>query len=893
MKHLSEKTRRSALIAVLLLLLPATGMPLKAQGLGTGGAFDDWTLTKQATSIDIPVLVNDDLGDCTSPVLSILTPPTDGTATVDGASITFTPDAGYVGNATFTYQVDCDGRIASAEVTVNVLIDLPDNIGEQTCFIPAPAFIWDIAKEKQSDISSQDIRVHSYANILVGDVTGDGVPEIITLNYAWNTPRYSNAILIFNNDLTLQKAISGLPTAESYVTLSLALGDVDSDGVPEIIYGSGQNPDETLYRLYAYRADGTLVWTSNQPYIASTSDGRFHSSTISVADLDGDGNVEVFAGDRVFDGKTGNLLATLPAGGGRGMQLNPSMEGINGYLPAIGDVDEDGIQELVCGNTTYKVVINSRTDPAQNTVGIVGQINMVDGYSSLADIDGDGSVDVVVVGRPDEGDDSQMYVWSGKGTSGNQIGQTVLGTVYKLQPGDQGYNINYDTRYGQNGSRPFIGDINGDGKPEIAYTSFCQLSIFAYDTAANLFEQKYRVGTTDESAATTLSLFDFNLDGKSELVYRDETNLRIMQFTDDGTGFYTCVETTEPCLSDTHTEYPTVADIDNDGHAEIVVSGADANDMPYNNGSVNDNIRVMIFGSPSNSWAAARKVWNQHGYNAINVNEDLTLPRVPINPTTLFPGNDGITGTSDDVRPFNNFLKQQTILSKWGEPLWLAPDAQIVETDTTTIFSYNETAGEMTVNVRVTNAGDASFQSPFHVTVYKNEIGNTPSYTYTYEGVIGVGDTVTISFEIPGFTDPGDWFPHNSLVLKVNDNGNGENEQTVCDDSMTEYRYYGTMPTEQDVCQGAAGEMACIFTLSSGDTYQWQSSSDNLIWTDIQNATAKTFLPADQGRGITYYRVIVTGDASTNNEEVTSATVNIRVRSCSMPVNPHIRGRMR
>jgi hypothetical protein len=38
----------------------------------------------------------------------------------------------------------------------------------------------------------------------------------------------------------------------------------------------------------------------------------------------------------------------------------------------------------------------------------------------------------------------------------------------------------------------------------------------------------------------------------------------------------------------------------------------------------------------------------------VNVNEDLTVPRCPLNPVTVFPGRDGIIGTADDMRPFNN-----------------------------------------------------------------------------------------------------------------------------------------------------------------------------------------------------------------------------------------------
>ncbi|MDR2953541.1 MAG: VCBS repeat-containing protein [Prevotella sp.] len=735
------------------------------------------------------------------------------------------------------------------------------------------------------------MRVQPYANLLVGNIAGDanGIPKIITLNHLSTLPRYSDGIHIFNNDLTLYRSIP-VPISQTYVTLPLAIGDVDGDSIPEIIYGTGYgipngtiNSSDLQYRLQAYRADGTLVWTSNATYMQSpTAVAPFHSSSICIANLDGDDDVEIFIGDRVFDGKTGNLLATLPttpllsspvnmSTNGRGIHLNASSSGVtatNGYLPAIGDIDGDGILEIACGNTTYKVTINDRANPALNTVTIVGQIDMVDGYTSLADIDGDGITDVVVVGRPTDGADSQMYVWSGVGTSGNKIGQTVLGSSYKLVPGDPGYVATYAANYGKNGSRPFIGDIDGDGKPEIAYTSFALLGIFSYDTTTKQFVRRYRTGTTDASGATTLSLFDFNQDGRSEMVYRDETLLRIMQFSDNGSGGFNCTETTFPCLSGTHTEYPTIADIDNDGHAEIIVSGADPNDMPNGGGTLNSNIRVMVFGSPSNSWASARRVWNQHAYNAININEDLTVPRIQFYPTTVFPGADGLLSTTgDNVRPFNNFLQQQTTLSKWGTQLWLAPNGQISGTPE---FNYNETDDKMTITVKVYNAGDAIFQSPFYVTAYKDNVGSTPKRTYRYDNTIAVGETVTLSFDIEHFDR--DWEPYNFIVLKINDDGDdGTGNQAVCDDSQSQYRYYGLLPTSQEVCVGKEEMITCNFTLSAGDTYQWQSSKDNITWTNISGATAISYTPINQKRGTTYYRIIVTNDTAT--ETVNSASV--------------------
>ena len=62
--------------------------------------------------------------------------------------------------------------------------------------------------------------------------------------------------------------------------------------------------------------------------------------------------------------------------------------------------------------------------------------------------------------------------------------------------------------------------------------------------------------------------------------------------------------------------YPSVADVDNDGSAEILVAGESS--VPT----------LRVFGDATDGWASARRVWNQHSYHVTNVREDGTIPHV-------------------------------------------------------------------------------------------------------------------------------------------------------------------------------------------------------------------------------------------------------------------------
>jgi uncharacterized repeat protein (TIGR01451 family) len=250
--------------------------------------------------------------------------------------------------------------------------------------------------------------------------------------------------------------------------------------------------------------------------------------------------------------------------------------------------------------------------------------------------------------------------------------------------------------------------------------------MYVYDYDANLqkLTQKWNMYVNDESGIT---LFDFNQDNRFEIVYRDFTKLMVI----DGEthGELARID----CGSATANEYPLILDVNNDGHAEFVIVAGAANAL---------NGTVRIYGS--STWASARKVWNQYAYNAVNVNDDLTIPAHPLNPSTVFAGADGVIGTADDIRPYNNYLQQQTALDYTGSPVWLVPDAHPVYD----LSSSSFTDSIVSITLGVTNLGDAVLGPKVHVSLYKNNISGIALKSDSFPIEILPGDTalVTLSY---------------------------------------------------------------------------------------------------------------------------------------------------
>ncbi|MCD7972696.1 MAG: T9SS type A sorting domain-containing protein [Candidatus Azobacteroides sp.] len=726
------------ILSGLLVLLPAA---VGAQSsTAVFRANNDNVFVTPGVTIQFMALWNDELGECgESDVQMVLLDtegPFHGRAQLNAASkvIRYAPDVTdgvpFTGRDSLTYRITCKGQVSEARIYFHIS-NMPDNMEMEACAITLPATSWDI---KQVAVSDEFVQI--YAQPFVGDIDNDSILEIITLNsYA---TRLSNEILIFDPDLKLKKQIP-TPVIESYGACPLLIADVDGDGFGEIIIATGK---EDGYYLYCYRYDGTLMWTS-YPYSyfkttpPATPNGN--SAALIIGDINNDGYAEIIAGDRIFDARDGWLLADLPEDAPRGGMHS---SGCYIYMPVMADFDNDGRLEIACGSMVYKATITERSPSAyqeqKNIVTIVADISTdlpeerMDGYTSVADIDGDGFLDVVVVnGSRMNATNSYnsatlMYAWS-------PHKKQLLASVSP-------------TGNSRLGSRAFIGDVRGDGNPTICFTYSTGQSTeprggmvgYQYNKATGLFEKLFQKDTSDSSGGTTMSMFDFDLDGEVELIYRDETHLRILDKNGQD-------RIKIDCLSGTHTEYSVIVDVDKDGHADIIVSGA----LIEEGGSA--GIRLMRFSHPANTWAACRYVNNQHAYNPVYINQDLTVPQYPLNPATEFVSKDGTRRT----KPFNHFLQQVTDLNDEGETLFEGPDIYFDKNYRTSLL-WDATADRIDVSIAVNNMGNTTYANDLQVSTYlldgsQDPIGEYLIHQQTFPSVsIKEGIVELFSYEIPG-----------------------------------------------------------------------------------------------------------------------------------------------
>ena len=195
-----------------------------------------------------------------------------------------------------------------------------------------------------------------------------------------------------------------------------------------------------------------------------------------------------------------------------------------------------------------------------------------DGYTSISDINQDGKLDVIISTNSNT-NQTGLYVYTIVENSAVLLASTILPSGQGAPSGSVG--------------PAFIGDIDGTGSPVIGVTRPSLLLTYKYNGTANL-ELFWQITTSDGSGQTGLTMFDFNQDGIQEIVYRDETQLRII----NGTINPPIVLASFECFSGTGLEHPVIGDIDNTGESKIIVTGSNVSNGLERRG------KLMVFGAP-------------------------------------------------------------------------------------------------------------------------------------------------------------------------------------------------------------------------------------------------------------------------------------------------------
>ena len=329
------------------------------------------------------------------------------------------------------------------------------------------------------------------------DITHDGYPEVIASStdrklYVWDC----EGNLLPGWPKTLNDMAQSVPS----------VGDIDGDGDLEIVQGTRGMTSGGL--VYAFEADGTVM-----PGFPLSLSGNNISGAVTLADLDGDGDLELLAAERAYP--IGYLHIFHHDGNPYGANWPAELDHVPTGTPAVGDIDNDGFPEIVHMSYTSIYAYEAGGDILPGWP-LTWYPDRRFSYQSpaLGDLTEDGFLEIAVCTH---WDDSALLVLRYDGT---------------MVPGFPRSYSNWSY------CPPTIADLDGDGHLDVlcgqAGGFVPGYNLFAYDRFGNALPG-WPLYVTTGGAEGPIAVGDINDDGHNEVIF--DSNL-----TEYGQGYLNAVD---------------------------------------------------------------------------------------------------------------------------------------------------------------------------------------------------------------------------------------------------------------------------------------------------------------------------------------------------------------
>ena len=432
---------------------------------------------------------------------------------------------------------------------------------------------------------------------------------------------------------------------------AVAVGDIDGDGKPDVVTANSSNgPNISVLRNTSTSntitfANKTDISISAQPY------------SIAISDLDGDGKLDIAIANQystvISVLRNTSSLGSISFATIADFSISSSYSGSLPFV-SIGDVNGDSKPDLICissaGNNTVSVLRNTSSIGA---ISFGTSIDFTTGNSpksiALGDIDGDNKIDLAIT-------------------------NDGANTVSVLRNTSTTNNISFankvDFSVETNPCSIAIGDLSGDGKLDLAIANFSfssgghNISILKNTSTTGVVSFANKVNIATGTNPSSICIGDINGDGKPDLAVTNRGNSTVSVLQNKG-GIDTINFPTK--VSKTTGSNPNsvmICDIDGDGKLDLTV----ANPTP-NSVSIFRNTplipQITLTGNLSSfeacsGYASTQQSFTIKGNNLVS-NVNISVPNgfeISKLPNTGFTSNISLVITYDSISSTNIYIRQ-------------------------------------------------------------------------------------------------------------------------------------------------------------------------------------------------------------------------------------------
>jgi gliding motility-associated-like protein len=350
-------------------------------------------------------------------------------------------------------------------------------------------------------------------SIASGDLDGDGMADMAVANYD------NNIISLFRNTSSIG-AISYAPKIDitsGANTDHISIGDLDGDGKLDLVVTDVGGA--SVYRNTS-TGSGTISFAARISFAAGGSDPRH----LAIADFDNDGKPDLVVANYAAGVNTISVLRNTSSGPGN-ISYAPKVDFASTIRPSSvssGDLDGDGKSDIAVVNQN-----SSTLSVFRNTSTGIGNIS----FATKVDFTTGSNPLFVSIGDLDDDGKPELAVGYSIGTSSSVV------SVFRNLSSGVG-NISYAPKADFTvGSVPFsvsIGDMDGDGKPDLVATNVSSSNVSVLrNTSSGIGNISFagKVDFTTNSNSQSVSITDFDGDGKPDLAATSFFGVHVLRNT--------------------------------------------------------------------------------------------------------------------------------------------------------------------------------------------------------------------------------------------------------------------------------------------------------------------------------------------------------------------------